>query len=161
MFNSKNYFRNDNSPRFDKRLYEVVVDSTTIPGTTVSKVSAEDPDPSQQGPLVYKLTSSIFSQNGRSDEFKNVFNVSQDNGEVTLVKSLRDFEGGCFEIKISAAEGSEIENEDHREKRNSEESGAETLVKIWVVDKKLHTIPILIHRNPIQLTSTQLKEYNK
>ena len=142
-------------------MYETIVDSTTIPGITVSKVSAEDPDQSQTYPLTYKITSSIFNQNGRSDEFKNVFNVSKNTGEIKVVKSLRDFAGGCFEIRISAEEDSEVEDENTRNKRSSENSEAETVVKIWVMDRKLHMIPILIHQNPIQLTSTQLKEYNK
>ncbi|KAE9545813.1 hypothetical protein FO519_010975, partial [Halicephalobus sp. NKZ332] len=102
-------------------------------------------------------------------------------------RSLKDFEGGCFEIRISAGGDSgdrngeissqedagnlDLEVEEVSEKRSGRSpnpgdsrkkvnSEAETLVKVWIMDRKLHVIPIVIHQNPLQLTSAQLREYN-
>ncbi|KAE9550804.1 hypothetical protein FO519_005976 [Halicephalobus sp. NKZ332] len=86
--------QDDNSPKFDRDSYEIVLDSTTLPGTKVLRVFAEDLDKSQKHQLLYKILSSTFNQNGRSDIFNEVFNVSKSTGEVKLVRSLKDFEGG-------------------------------------------------------------------
>ena len=80
---------NDNSPKFDRLLYEVSVLEDAKPLTTIIKVHATDPDEGLNGQIVYSLTTRT------QQNFGDKFGIDNATGEIYLRKQL-DYEAEKF-----------------------------------------------------------------
>uniref|UniRef100_A0AC35GU53 Cadherin domain-containing protein n=1 Tax=Panagrolaimus sp. PS1159 TaxID=55785 RepID=A0AC35GU53_9BILA len=141
---------NDNGPRFEKDFYEMVLDSETLPGKEVFSVQAKDRDTVSKESISYKIENVYYKNRERSAAiFNGIFEIKQDSGKIRVLKDLKDFSGGLFEVSISATE-----------QQNDISHLAHTTLNIWIADRDIHSIPILIHQNPIQLSNDQLKQYS-
>ncbi|KAI5099594.1 protocadherin Fat 4, partial [Silurus meridionalis] len=83
---------NDNPPVFEQQSYTAYVMENNKPGTTVSVVTARDPDWRQNGTVLYSLV----------PKARNVFKVDPETGAITILNSL-DFETEQnYQINIKA-----------------------------------------------------------
>lgn len=84
---------NDNSPKFDKSLYELEVpESRVVNNSTLLKVRATDPDGGANGQITYRLVERSASQAGSGTNF---FAIGSQSGEIRLLKPL-DYESAKF-----------------------------------------------------------------
>uniref|UniRef100_A0A914YI89 Cadherin domain-containing protein n=1 Tax=Panagrolaimus superbus TaxID=310955 RepID=A0A914YI89_9BILA len=144
---------NDNGPTFERDFYEIVLDSKTLPGKEIFSLQAKDRDMTTSkaaATISYKIEKVIFKHRESSASiFNGIFEIKQDSGKMRILKNLTDFSGGLFEVSISATEQEdEISHLAH------------TTLNIWIADREIHSIPILIHQNPIQLSNDQLRQYS-
>ena len=80
---------NDNSPKFDRLLYEVTVAEDARPLTTIIKVHATDPDQGLNGQIVYSFT------HRTQQSFGDTFAIGNATGEISIKKHL-DYEAEKF-----------------------------------------------------------------
>lgn len=76
---------NDNSPEFEKSVYEVYIDENVPPRTTVVQVRAEDQDDGLNGKVLYSFNSLTEANYG------HLFGIDGTTGEI-FVKGVIDFE---------------------------------------------------------------------
>lgn len=76
---------NDNSPVFDKNVYEVTVSEDVSSGTTLTQVHASDSDQGLNGEVVYGLSAQTIK------EYPNAFDINNKTGEVYVFTAL-DYE---------------------------------------------------------------------
>ena len=76
---------NDNSPVFEKSVYEVSAKENTQEHTTLLTVTATDPDEGTNGQVVYQFSEQTQRQYG------NLFAIDRESGEIT-VEGMIDFE---------------------------------------------------------------------
>ena len=80
---------NDNSPKFDRLLYEVSIVEDTAPLTTIIKVHATDIDEGLNGEIMYSFTSHTQQNLG------DTFGIDNSTGEIYLKRQL-DYEDETF-----------------------------------------------------------------
>ena len=80
---------NDNSPKFDRLLYEVSVVEDAAPLTTIIKVHATDIDEGLNGEIMYSFTSRTKQNLG------DTFGIDNTTGEIFLKRQL-DYEDETF-----------------------------------------------------------------
>ncbi|CAB3410936.1 unnamed protein product [Caenorhabditis bovis] len=91
---------NDNGPKFDKPLYNVVIDKDIVVGSKIVQLHASDPDVSdERKKLDYTITSTSFEYRGMSRNTEEVFDVKRADGVVFNVQPLRNYVGGVFHIQ--------------------------------------------------------------
>ncbi|ELT87522.1 hypothetical protein CAPTEDRAFT_92665, partial [Capitella teleta] len=76
---------NDNSPEFEKPVYEVFIDENVPRMTTVVRVKAEDRDHGLNGKVIYSLSSHTQLKHG------DVFGMDEETGEI-YVQGVIDYE---------------------------------------------------------------------
>uniref|UniRef100_A0A7E4VYN8 Cadherin domain-containing protein n=1 Tax=Panagrellus redivivus TaxID=6233 RepID=A0A7E4VYN8_PANRE len=139
---------NDNGPRFDSTHSDVVIQATTVPGHILTTVKAVDPD-SALNPITYRAHSVAYKHDGKATNIEGMVGVNQTNGQVKLLRNVRELTGGSLEIVIDAVDvQDEVEHIAH------------TTVSVWIADLDRHIIPILIHRNPVSLGAEQIRQYS-
>ncbi|XP_061581335.1 protocadherin gamma-A5-like isoform X31 [Cololabis saira] len=86
---------NDNAPVFTQRVYKGTVAENAAKGTTVASVSASDADHGLNAKITYSITNTL-------DEVRQMFAVSEENGEVTLIGHLDYEKKKTFQINVRA-----------------------------------------------------------
>ncbi|XP_068062429.1 protocadherin alpha-13-like [Anomalospiza imberbis] len=76
---------NDNAPRFNQSVYNVVLSENALEGTLVARVNATDSDTGIYGELVYEIDTIVPPSAGE------LFSIDANNGAITLTGPL-DFE---------------------------------------------------------------------
>ncbi|XP_060765374.1 protocadherin gamma-A11-like [Neoarius graeffei] len=75
---------NDNAPIFTQKIYKASIIENSPTGSTLTRVSASDADEGTNGQVTYYISNTDKS-------VKDVFNINEDNGEITL-KGQIDYE---------------------------------------------------------------------
>ncbi|KAM6951978.1 protocadherin gamma-A2-like isoform 7-T7 [Lycodopsis pacificus] len=88
---------NDNAPVFTQPTYKATVHENSPKGTVVSTVSASDADQGSNGKITYSITNTL-------DDIREVFEVNEENGDVTLIGNI-DFEDSRnYQINLLASD---------------------------------------------------------
>ncbi|KAG7263203.1 hypothetical protein CRUP_028135 [Coryphaenoides rupestris] len=87
---------NDNRPTFYPTLYTVSLSSHSAPGTSVVKVTANDPDSGENGRVTYRTVP------GGGSTF---FTLNKDTGVISLSRSLHGKANTVVSMVISAEDG--------------------------------------------------------
>ncbi|XP_034399777.1 protocadherin beta-16-like [Cyclopterus lumpus] len=88
---------NDNAPVFTQPTYKATVHENSPKGTIVDIVSASDADQGSNGKITYSITNTL-------DNVRKVFEVNEENGEVSLIGDI-DFEKSRhFQINVLASD---------------------------------------------------------
>jgi len=94
---------NDHSPRFTQSIYSVNISHSTLPGTILIKLIAEDKDLDYNAKIYYSLLS-IDGRNNQND----LFVIDSRTGELRLRSNLTQFDSKkIFKLIIGASDGSE------------------------------------------------------
>lgn len=89
---------NDNSPRFERDLYEVTVAENTVPGTVILKVKATDRDTGRNAFVRYDLSIQALQ------EFGHLVHLDQETGLIRLRREL-DFEQcAVYALSVTATD---------------------------------------------------------
>ncbi|MEQ2178912.1 hypothetical protein GOODEAATRI_019079 [Goodea atripinnis] len=87
---------NDNRPTFYPVLYMVSLSTHSAPGTSVVKVTANDPDAGENGRVTYRT----LPEGG-----SNLFTLNKDTGVISLSRSLHGKTNTVISMVISAVDG--------------------------------------------------------
>ncbi|XP_062289145.1 protocadherin-16-like [Scomber scombrus] len=87
---------NDNRPTFYPALYTVSLSTHSAPGTSIVKVTANDPDAGQNGRVTYRIVP------GGGSAF---FTLNKDTGVISLSRSLHGKANTVISMVISAEDG--------------------------------------------------------
>ncbi|MEQ2225220.1 hypothetical protein ILYODFUR_015265 [Ilyodon furcidens] len=87
---------NDNRPTFYPVLYMVSLSTHSAPGTSVVKVTANDPDAGENGRVTYRT----LPEGG-----SNLFTLNKDTGVISLSRSLHGKTNTVISMVISAEDG--------------------------------------------------------
>ncbi|XP_054453297.1 protocadherin beta-16-like [Anoplopoma fimbria] len=88
---------NDNAPVFTQSTYKATVTENSPKGTVVATVSASDADQGTNGKISYSITNTL-------DNVRKVFEVNDENGDVSLIGDI-DFEKSRhFQINLLASD---------------------------------------------------------
>ncbi|XP_078025760.1 uncharacterized protein LOC117261163 [Epinephelus lanceolatus] len=88
---------NDNAPVFTQPTYKATVTENSPKGTVVATVTASDADQGSNGKITYSITNTL-------DNVRKVFEVNEDNGDVSLIGDI-DFEKSRnFRINLLASD---------------------------------------------------------
>ncbi|XP_068596715.1 protocadherin gamma-A2-like [Brachionichthys hirsutus] len=88
---------NDNAPVFTQPTYKATVTENSPKGTFVAAVKASDADHGSNGKVTYSITNTL-------DNVLEVFDVNEENGEVTSIGNI-DFEDSRnYEINLLASD---------------------------------------------------------
>ncbi|XP_061135198.1 protocadherin beta-16-like isoform X22 [Syngnathus typhle] len=88
---------NDNAPVFTKPVYKATVAENTPKGTAVTVVSASDADHGANGKIKYSIRHKM-------DDVKHLFNINEDNGEVTLIGNIDYEKARNYQINVRASD---------------------------------------------------------
>ncbi|XP_071670960.1 protocadherin alpha-2-like isoform X2 [Patagioenas fasciata] len=87
---------NDNAPRFNQTVYNVLLPENTLKGKLVARVSATDPDSSIYGEVIYEINTIV------PPSASDIFSIDEKSGEISLTGAL-DFETVTFyDLQIQA-----------------------------------------------------------
>ncbi|XP_053372298.1 protocadherin beta-15-like isoform X42 [Clarias gariepinus] len=89
---------NDNAPIFPQSLYRAQLFENAPPGTSVIKILAIDEDEGVNGQLTYYM-------NHLAESTKNLFQVDEKNGELSVTGNLDHEIAPSYEIEIQAEDG--------------------------------------------------------
>ncbi|XP_053935936.1 protocadherin beta-15-like [Cuculus canorus] len=89
---------NDNTPVFDREVYEVRLAENSPPGQLVVRVAAADPDEGSYGKVRYS-----FSQ--ISERSQQLFQLNPDTGEIRVASNVDFEEAKHHEITVRATDG--------------------------------------------------------
>uniref|UniRef100_A0AAY5EQR5 Cadherin domain-containing protein n=1 Tax=Electrophorus electricus TaxID=8005 RepID=A0AAY5EQR5_ELEEL len=89
---------NDNAPIFSQSLYRTQLFENSAPGTTVIKITATDLDEGANGQITYYI-------NHLSDNTNNLFQIDENNGEISVTGQLDHESASSYEIEIQAEDG--------------------------------------------------------
>ncbi|XP_064017491.1 protocadherin beta-16-like isoform X8 [Pogoniulus pusillus] len=92
---------NDNTPVFNKKVYEVRLAENSPPGQLVVRIAATDPDEGSYGKVQYSFTQT-------SEEFRQLFDLNPDTGEIRVAGSLDFEEVKKHEMMVKATDGGEL-----------------------------------------------------
>ncbi|XP_056899759.1 protocadherin gamma-A9-like isoform X19 [Takifugu flavidus] len=88
---------NDNAPVFTQSTYKTVVTENSAKGTVVATVTASDADDGSNNKITYSMTNAF-------DDVSKLFQVNEENGEVSLFGNLNYEESKRFEIDLRASD---------------------------------------------------------
>ncbi|MEQ2202206.1 hypothetical protein XENOCAPTIV_027355, partial [Xenoophorus captivus] len=86
---------NDNAPVFTQPIYKAAVTENSAKGTVVTAVSASDADQGLNGKIAYYITNTM-------DEVRQIFEVNEENGEVSLIGRIDYEKKRHFQINVRA-----------------------------------------------------------
>ncbi|XP_066572372.1 protocadherin beta-15-like [Amia ocellicauda] len=89
---------NDNPPTFDQQSYSAYVTENNVPGSSISSVTARDPDWKQNGTVTYALLPSEV--NGIS--VASIFSINRDSGVIHAVRSFDYEQLRSFKVHVVA-----------------------------------------------------------
>ncbi|XP_029703575.1 protocadherin beta-15-like [Takifugu rubripes] len=89
---------NDNRPQFTKDTYQVEIYENVPVGTTVTKVSAIDPDEGANGEIEYSLSEAIHQK------ISNLFELDSLTGQIKLKGMLDYEESETYKLDIEASD---------------------------------------------------------
>ncbi|XP_041741985.2 protocadherin gamma-C5 isoform X10 [Coregonus clupeaformis] len=118
---------NDNAPIFEQDLYEIQLSESTVPGTLVLTVRANDLDEGTNSKIEYSFESHT------ADSIQTLFVINLDTGEITLSQSLDYEKSPSFKFDVCAADKGTPSMESH------------SSVQVTVVD---------VNDNPPEITIT-------
>ncbi|XP_076020930.1 protocadherin gamma-A2-like [Genypterus blacodes] len=88
---------NDNAPVFTQPVYKATVTENSPRGTIVTTVTASDADHGVNSKLTYSITNTL-------DNVRNLFDINQVDGQVTLIGNLDYEDSRNFEINVLASD---------------------------------------------------------
>uniref|UniRef100_A0A4W6EE36 Cadherin domain-containing protein n=1 Tax=Lates calcarifer TaxID=8187 RepID=A0A4W6EE36_LATCA len=88
---------NDNAPVFTQTTYKATVTENSPKGTVVAAVTATDADQGSNSKITYSITNSV-------DDVRKVFDVNEENGEVTLIGNIDFEESQNYQINLLASD---------------------------------------------------------
>ncbi|XP_049897617.1 protocadherin gamma-A2-like isoform X29 [Epinephelus moara] len=88
---------NDNAPVFTQPTYKATVTENSPKGTVVATVTASDADQGSHGKITYSITNAL-------DDVSKVFEVNEENGEVTVIGNIDFEESRNYQIHIRASD---------------------------------------------------------
>ncbi|XP_065815103.1 uncharacterized protein [Labrus bergylta] len=88
---------NDNAPVFTQPTYKATVTENSPKGTVVATVTASDADQGSNGKITYSITNSL-------DDIRKVFQVNEENGEVTVIGNIDFEESRNYQINLLASD---------------------------------------------------------
>ncbi|KAM3612838.1 uncharacterized protein V6R79_015460 [Siganus canaliculatus] len=88
---------NDNAPVFTQSTYKATVTENSPKGTVVATVTATDADQGSHGKITYSITNTF-------DDVRKVFQVNQETGEISLIRSIDFEESRNFQINLRASD---------------------------------------------------------
>ncbi|XP_051810357.1 protocadherin beta-16-like isoform X1 [Acanthochromis polyacanthus] len=88
---------NDNAPVFTQQTYKATVTENSPKGTVVATVSASDADQGSNSKITYSITNTM-------DDIRKVFNINDENGEVTLIGTIDFEESRNYQINLLASD---------------------------------------------------------
>ncbi|XP_047661040.1 protocadherin beta-15-like [Tachysurus fulvidraco] len=89
---------NDNSPVFEQQSYTAYVMENNEPGTSISSVTARDPDWRQNGTVLYSLVSSEIN----SLPVTSILSINSDTGVIQAVRSFDYEKFRNFKVQVVA-----------------------------------------------------------
>uniref|UniRef100_A0A4W6ECJ5 Cadherin domain-containing protein n=1 Tax=Lates calcarifer TaxID=8187 RepID=A0A4W6ECJ5_LATCA len=89
---------NDNAPVFTQTIYKATVTENSPKGTIVGTVTATDADHGSNSHITYSITNTL-------DDVRNVFEVNEENGEITLIGDIDFEESRNYQINLLANQG--------------------------------------------------------
>ncbi|XP_053097291.1 protocadherin beta-15-like isoform X19 [Pangasianodon hypophthalmus] len=89
---------NDNSPVFEKQLYSAYVMENNQPGTSISSVTARDPDWRQNGTVLYSLLPSEIN----GVPVSSFLSINSDTGVIHAVRSFDYEKFRNFQVQVVA-----------------------------------------------------------
>ncbi|XP_032383667.1 protocadherin gamma-B3 [Etheostoma spectabile] len=88
---------NDNAPVFTQPTYKATVTENSPKGTIVATVTASDADQGSNAEITYSITNTL-------DNIRTLFDVTKENGEISIIGNI-DFEKSRhFEINVLASD---------------------------------------------------------
>uniref|UniRef100_A0A3Q1BRH7 Cadherin domain-containing protein n=1 Tax=Amphiprion ocellaris TaxID=80972 RepID=A0A3Q1BRH7_AMPOC len=88
---------NDNAPVFTQQTYKATVTENSPKGTVVATVTASDADQGSNSKIAYSITNTM-------DDIRKVFNINEENGEVTLIGNIDFEESRNYQINLLASD---------------------------------------------------------
>ncbi|XP_060067650.1 protocadherin-9-like [Ylistrum balloti] len=89
---------NDNPPRFPKAVYNRTIPEDIVPNSVILTFNATDPDESENGRVLYRLSSH------QSEEIRRLFKVGMTTGELSVIGSLIDERTNSYRIIVEASD---------------------------------------------------------
>lgn len=89
---------NDNSPRFERDLYEVTVAENTVPGTVVLQVKASDRDTGSNAIVRYDLSTQALQ------EFGHLVDLEPETGLIRLRRELDFEQSAIYMLSLTATD---------------------------------------------------------
>ncbi|XP_045205573.2 protocadherin beta-15-like [Mercenaria mercenaria] len=108
---------NDNAPIFTQTNYNITVRENVTIGSTVLTVTARDKDIGNNGKITYRL-----SKNQLDARVNNIFEISQDDGELKLKDKLVYESGTSYKIIVEASDN------------GKQPHVTQAIVKVYVID---------------------------
>ncbi|XP_051810395.1 protocadherin gamma-A10-like [Acanthochromis polyacanthus] len=88
---------NDNAPVFTQQTYKATVTENSPKGTVVATVTASDADQGSNSKITYSITNTL-------DDVRKVFDVNEENGEVTLIGNIDFEQSRNYQINLLASD---------------------------------------------------------
>ncbi|XP_042275298.1 protocadherin gamma-A5-like isoform X15 [Thunnus maccoyii] len=88
---------NDNAPVFTQHTYKATVTENSPKGTVVATVTASDADRDSYGKITYSITNTL-------DDIRKLFEVNEENGDVTLIGNIDFEESRNYQISLLASD---------------------------------------------------------
>ncbi|XP_037531494.1 protocadherin alpha-8 [Nematolebias whitei] len=89
---------NDNRPKFIKEIYQIEIQENASIGSTVTKLSALDPDEGTNGDIEYSLSKTL------PRKVYNIFNLDRVSGEITLKEQLDYEDSDIYKLDVQASD---------------------------------------------------------
>lgn len=101
--------QNDNSPKFIKEYYRVNISESTLPGTNLLQVTAEDIDEGLNGQILYHLSTNDnnrgkFKRNKNETNDNGYFSIDKNTGEIYLIEHLDYEKQTSYKLIITASD---------------------------------------------------------
>ena len=120
---------NDNSPVFEKDIYNVTLEESIPPGTVILKLSAFDLDSGKNGELSYRFR----ERQSDIDIIRRLFRVNEITGELSVISDLHSEQSESFEFYVDAV--------DHGDQPNANQ----TLVLVQIDDTSNNAPVVTLH----------------
>ena len=88
---------NDNAPVFTQSTYKATVTENSPKGTVVATVTATDADQDSNAKISYSITNTL-------DGIVKVFEVNEENGEISLIGNIDFEESRNYKINVLASD---------------------------------------------------------
>ncbi|XP_037833448.1 protocadherin alpha-8-like [Kryptolebias marmoratus] len=89
---------NDNRPKFSKEIYQIEIQENTSIGTTLTRISAADPDEGTNGEIEYSLSKTL------ERKVYDLFRLDRVSGEITLKERLDFEDSDTYKLDVQASD---------------------------------------------------------